>query len=886
MDFLTGLNPEQRDAVAHDQGPLLILAGAGSGKTRVITHRIAHLISARGVSPYSILAVTFTNKAAREMKERVERILGEAYPQGLRGLSVSTFHSFCSRLLRVDGASLAEIRPGFTREFSIYDEDNQLSLMKSVLRNLNLDEKAMPPRSLLSSISTAKNKAQMPQDWYKAARDQRGERMAKIYSDYQDRLQQANALDFDDLLLESARLLSHDRVLRQRLSERYRYLMIDEYQDTNHTQYELMQLLASGHDNVAVVGDEDQSIYSWRGADIRNILDFERDYPNALVIRLEQNYRSTKNILESASRVVANNLERKGKWLWTDAQEGAKVGVFQAQDSDHEAMFVADTIEREILRDPKTRVAVLYRTNAQSRPIEEALRRRGRKYIVIGGFSFYQRAEIRDILAYLRLVRSPEDSMSLIRILNTPARGIGKSTAEQIEQYSTKARLGYLRGIANMLDEKLLPMRAHSAVSGFYKMMQGFREFAGLDHAPEASDAEASVTEANDAEAVTGELRNQPSITQLLDRVLEETGYARMLEAEGTLEAEGRIENLQELRGAALEADIRGEKLGDFLDNASLVAASDDLDETIQVSLLTVHNAKGLEFPVVIMAGMEEKLFPHSRSIDSMAMMEEERRLCYVGMTRAEQKLYLTHARFRRRFGGGVQEPCVRSRFLSELPAELVEKLDHEDDSQIDLWADRGMVREAVKNTAYSGKSHHSMENIRDFFGGRAPKAGVSFGGQSHPPDDVPSVPLEAPVVPKERMGTPGLRPAASSANSDSPKSVVSGYPGKSASKPSQGQLFGAAALPVAPKVAPPAARPAGKLDVRPAAKAAVFPATAAGERDIRFRTGSSVTHPRYGRGTIVRREGEGENAKITISFPGHGLKKLVEKFAGLKVAK
>ncbi len=876
MDFLTGLNPEQRDAVAHDQGPLLILAGAGSGKTRVITHRIAHLISARGVSPYSILAVTFTNKAAREMKERVERILSEAYPQGLRGLSVSTFHSFCSRLLRVDGASLAEIRPGFTREFSIYDEDNQLSLMKSVMRNLSLDEKAMPPRSLLSAISTAKNKAQMPEDWYKAARDQRGERMAKIYSDYQDRLQQANALDFDDLLLESVRLLSHDRALRQRLSERYRYLMIDEYQDTNHTQYELMQLLASTHDNVAVVGDEDQSIYSWRGADIRNILDFERDYPNARVIRLEQNYRSTKNILESASRVVANNVERKGKWLWTDAQEGAKVGVFQAQDSDHEAMFVADTIEREILRNPKVRVAVLYRTNAQSRPIEEALRRRGRKYIVIGGFSFYQRAEIRDVLAYLRLIRSPEDSMSLVRILNTPARGIGKSTAEQIEQYSTKARLGYLQGIEKMLDEKLLPMRAHAAVSGFYKMMHGFRDFSGLDHAGISGEAGQAVES----------VRTAPSITELLDRVLEETGYVRMLEADGTLEAEGRIENLQELRSAALEADIRGEALGDFLDNASLVAASDDLDETIQVSLLTVHNAKGLEFPVVIMAGMEEKLFPHSRSIDSVAMMEEERRLCYVGMTRAEQKLYLTHARFRRRFGGGLQEPCVRSRFLDELPAELVEKLDHEDESQIDLWADRSLVRQAVKNTAYSGKSHNSIENIRDFFGSRAPKANNAFGAEYQPPDDVPSIPLEAPVAPKERMGTPTSRPSAPPAKGGLPKGSISGYSGRSASKPSQGQLFGGTAPSAAPKVAQPVARPAGTLDARSAAKPAASKALAPGERDIRFRTGASVTHPRYGRGTIVRREGDGENAKITISFPGHGLKKLVEKFAGLKVAK
>lgn len=874
MDFLTGLNPEQRDAATHDLGPLLILAGAGSGKTRVITRRIAYLVAGRGVSPYSILAVTFTNKAAREMKERVGQLLSEVHPAGLRGLTVSTFHSFCNRLLRIEGASLAQIRPGFTTEFSIYDEDNQLSLMKSVLRNLNLDEKALPPRSLLSAISTAKNKAQMPEDWYKAARDQRGERMAKIYSDYQDRLRQANALDFDDLLLESVRLLSHDRALRARLSERYRYLMIDEYQDTNHTQYELMQLLASSHDNVAVVGDEDQSIYSWRGADIRNILDFERDYPNARVIRLERNYRSTKNILEAASRVVANNVERKGKWLWTDSPEGAPIGVFQAQDSDHEALFIADTIEREILRDAGTRIAVLYRTNAQSRPIEEALRRRGRKYIVIGGFSFYQRAEIRDVLAYLRLVRGPEDSMSLIRILNTPARGIGKSTAEQIERYANEARIGYLRGIEKMLGEKVLSMRAHAAVSGFFKMIQGFRDFAGLA----GGDAQAEPS----AGAEDG--KSGRPIAELLDHVLEETGYARMLEAEGTLESESRIENLRELRAAAVEADLRGETLGEFLDNASLVAASDDLDEHIQVSLLTVHNAKGLEFPVVIMAGMEEKLFPHSRSIDSQSMMEEERRLCYVGMTRAQKKLYLTHTRFRRRFGGGSLEPCVRSRFLSELPAELVEKLDHEDERQIDLWADRSLVREAVKNTAYSGKSHASLENIRDFFGGRTPKSGGAFPAQSHPPDGVPSIPLEPVSSAGAKTGRGAPAGGVQGAGTLPQKNGKSGYSSTGASV--QGQLFGGMAPTAAPAANSSASRSAAKSNTSPASHPAGYPAKIPEVRETRFRAGASVIHPRYGRGTIVRRDGEGDNAKIIISFPGHGLKKLVEKFAGLKSTK
>jgi DNA helicase-2/ATP-dependent DNA helicase PcrA len=585
MDFLTGLNPEQRRAAAHTEGPLLILAGAGSGKTRVITHRIAHLISTHVAAPREILAVTFTNKAAGEMKARVEQLLADAYPGGLRGLTVSTFHSYCARMLRIEGARLADVREGFTTSFSIYDEDNQVALLRSVIRNLGLDDKAVQPRAVLSGISAAKNKGQTPEDWLRSARDANGERLAKIFAEYVERLRQANALDFDDLLLESVRLLRHDTELRNKLSDRFRFLMIDEYQDTNRVQYDLMRLLASNHDNVAVVGDEDQSIYSWRGADIRNILDFEQDYPNAEVIRLEQNYRSTKTILEAASQVVANNLQRKGKWLWTEAEDGPKIGLFEAQDGEKEAQFIADQIERELIKNPKTRVAVLYRTNSQSRPIEEALRRRGRRYVVIGGLSFYQRAEIRDILAFLRLIRSPEDSMSLMRILNVPARGIGKGTGEQIEQLSIREGISYWAAIEKLLQGRLLPVRAHSALDGFYRMMQEFREHAG------------------------------DPMHELLDRIVQDTGYLRMLEEDGSLEAEGRIENLRELRSAALDAAARGEDLGSFLDNAALVAASDGLKDDVQVSLLTIHNAKGLEFPVVFLAGMEEGLFPHSRSL-------------------------------------------------------------------------------------------------------------------------------------------------------------------------------------------------------------------------------------------------------------------------------
>ncbi|MBV9268950.1 MAG: UvrD-helicase domain-containing protein, partial [Acidobacteriaceae bacterium] len=412
MDFLAGLNPQQREAVAHVEGPLLLLAGAGSGKTRVITHRIAHLIEAHHTPGTAVLAVTFTNKAADEMRQRVRSLLTN---DGASNTPlVSTFHSFCVRLLRRDGGSLAEIRSGFTRQFTIYDDDDQVSLLKSIYKAVGLDEKFMPHRAALSRISHAKSHHETPLDWYKSATDPKLTKLAKIYEQYEERLKQANALDFDDLLLESVRLLRHDEALRNMYNRRFEFVMIDEYQDTNRSQYELMRLLTEARQNLCVVGDEDQSIYGWRGADIRNILDFERDYPSAVVIRLEQNYRSTKNILEAASAVVANNKDRKGKWLWTSSGEGSKIGYYEAPDGENEAMFIADTIEKIISKSPGARVAVLYRTNSQSRQIEEALRRYGRKYLVVGGFSFYQRAEVKDLLAYLKLLLSPHDSISLL----------------------------------------------------------------------------------------------------------------------------------------------------------------------------------------------------------------------------------------------------------------------------------------------------------------------------------------------------------------------------------------------------------------------------------------------------------------------------------------
>jgi DNA helicase-2/ATP-dependent DNA helicase PcrA len=778
MDFLEGLNPQQRDAVAHVEGPLLILAGAGSGKTRVITHRMAHLIAAHRVPGPCILAVTFTNKAADEMRQRVVRLVGENERQN--SPLVSTFHSFSVRALRRDGASLADVRPGFTRSFTIYDDDDQAAVIKSIFKAFGLDEKFMQYRAVCSWISHNKNHKLSPQDVYGNARDPQSSQLAKIYDEYESRLRLANALDFDDLLLETVRLLTHDVNLRLQYNRRYEFLMIDEYQDTNRSQYELMRLLTEQHQNVGVVGDEDQSIYGWRGADIRNILDFERDYPKAAVIRLEQNYRSTKNILDAASAVVANNEERKGKWLWTESGAGSPIVLYKAPSGENEALYIAETIEKTLRRNPEERVAVLYRTNFQSRQIEEALRRYGRKYTVVGGFSFYQRAEIKDALSYLKAIVSPNDSVSLLRIINTPARGIGKTTLDQVEIYALQHNVSAWVAIGRMLEEHVFPPRAEAALGVFHTMMQELSAFAKTDPPPSAAD--------------------------VLREVLNRTGYAKMLQSEDTPQSESRLENLNELVNAAEEAAERGENITDFLDHAALVSDADSVDERAPVSLLTMHNAKGLEFPVVFIAGLEEGLFPHSRSFDSKKAMEEERRLCYVAMTRAEKRLYLTHAKYRRRFGGGPPEATLPSRFLQEVPRSLIEKLRDDDDHipQVDLFAERHEVRETVKRNLYTGKTYNSIENIGQFFAERGVK----------PPSMVPQT---------------------------------------------QKQQAPLAATP--PKATPP--------------KPAV--------RKKPFGSGSTVVHPRYGRGTVLRREGEGDDAKLTVSFPGHGLKKLVEKYAGMK---
>jgi DNA helicase II / ATP-dependent DNA helicase PcrA len=769
MDFLQGLNPQQQAAASHVEGPLLLLAGAGSGKTRVITHRMAHLMQEHRVPGPCILAVTFTNKAAEEMRSRVKNLVG-----GKDGPLVSTFHSFCVRLLRREGGSLAEIRNGFTRQFTIYDADDQVAVIKSIFRALGLDEKFMQYRAVCSWISHNKSRKASPQDIHGASTDQKTTQLATIYEQYEGRLRQANALDFDDLLLESVRLLAHDANLRFQVNRRFEFVMIDEYQDTNRSQYELMRLLTEAHKNICVVGDEDQSIYGWRGADIRNILDFERDFPNAAVIRLEQNYRSTKNILEAASAVVANNTERKGKWLWTESGAGEKIGRFEAFDGEQEALFIADMIDKLLSANPGDRAAVLYRTNFQSRQIEEALRRYNRDYVVLGGFSFYQRAEVKDALSYLKAVISPQDSVALLRIINTPARGIGKSTIEQIEQYGLQHELSVWSAIGRMLEENQFPARAESAL----RIFKGLLEELG---------------------AAAGEAK----VDDLLRQILERTGYARMLQADNDPEAESRLGNLNELVNAASEAGERGETIAEFLDHAALVSDTDNLDERAPVSLLTLHNAKGLEFPIVFLAGMEEGLFPHIRALDSKAAMEEERRLCYVGMTRSEKRLFLTSARYRRRFGGGQQEATIPSRFLREVPRALVEDLGQ---SRQSAARAPQVERETVRPNLYTGKTYNSVDNIQQFFA--------------------------------ERGKTPAVPPVASQP--------------QRASAPAPN-----------PAVAPQAARPP------------------AGRRG--FRAGAMIRHPKYGRGTVLRREGDGEDAKLTVSFPGYGLKKLVEKYAGIQ---
>jgi len=680
-EFLEKLNPSQKEAVLHIDSPLIIFAGAGTGKTRVITHRIAHLIT-QGVSPMHILAVTFTNKAAEEMRKRVDALV----PGKGRSVWISTFHSFCAQLLRVEAKNI-KLNP----EFLVYDSSDQKSVLKACVKELKLDEKKFKPGRFVEVISRAKDDL-LDADSYaihaSTSNDYFRQTAATVYSLYQKKLDEAGALDFGDLLLKAVNAMKEYDSVREKYQERFRYLLVDEYQDTNHSQYVLTKYLSAKHKNICVVGDDDQSIYSWRGADIRNILDFERDFPKARIIRLEQNYRSTKTILAAAGAVVENNKARKGKKLWTEGAEGEHVGMYAAFDAENEALFIADTTEKHLAGNPGDRVAILYRTHAQSRRIEEALRRYGRKYNIVGGFSFYQRAEIKDTVAYLKLAASNLDSVSLLRIINTPARGIGRTTVEQIERYGREHGLNLWDSIGRVIDDEHLSTRSQSALVTFRNLIQELSLVASSSPLPD-----------------------------LLRFILERTGYRHMLQQEKTPESESRLENLDELVNAAAEAGERGETIGDFLDHAALVSEADAFDEDSPVNLMTLHNAKGLEFPLVFLTGLEMGLFPHSRSMDSEEMLEEERRLCYVGMTRARKRLILTWARYRRRFGGGEQERTSPSGFLNEVPAHLVDDLGPRDEpGEVDLLTEREDVRQSARRNTFTGKTYNSLDNISQFF--------------------------------------------------------------------------------------------------------------------------------------------------------------------------
>jgi len=932
------MNPQQQEGIQSVDGPVLLLAGAGSGKTRVITHRIAYLIQERGVPADSILAVTFTNKAAKEMAERVDKILGHT---SLAKPMLATFHSFCVRVLRRDIEALRVGGVGLTRTFAIYDETDQQALVKQALKRLAIDDKSLKPRVALGRISWAKNHMIDPQEYFLASTNPMEEKIAHIFEIYKKELFKANALDFDDLLLETVRLLKSSSETRERYNRRYKYILIDEYQDTNRPQYELMKLLAGSSGNVCVVGDEDQSIYSWRGADIKNILEFEKDFPGSRTIRLEQNYRSTQMILEGASAVVAHNTQRKGKNLWTAREGGSLIGYYEAPDGENEALFIADRVQRYLreagAQEDTPRCAVLYRTNSQSRLVEEALRRYQIQYHMVGGFSFYDRAEVKDILSYLKLVQNVHDSVALGRVVNSPPRGIGKTSMDTLERMALSSGMSTWDAIGRAIDDKLLPQRSLMALGSFRRLIEdaramlgpGFAEKLagdlvgdgntslsladaedvsfgfgadaeediaavgvevedtgadtsfdtsfnfGFDFGPSEEISTIAPVNATDSDALHGiDAANfnpfapvilKKSASTTMERVAEikiedekpafrkpgdaatlpelikflndRSGYIRALEEEATPESFSRIENLKELANAAQDAQERGETLHEFLDHAALVSDADSYSEEARVTLMTLHAAKGLEFPLVFLTGMEEGLFPHSRTLTDPTGLEEERRLCYVGMTRAMDTLVMTRARYRRRYGSDMPEASIASRFLEEVPARLVEDLGSPPARPQFSGSEYGSGYGGAYATPYpkanrfdrsnaEGERHYSYED-EDQSGERGAKSGARATG----------------FAGTRRLGQSG-KTAAPGQSIDNIASFFA----------ARGQKISRPKLEVE--------APTGKTGLK---------------------QGSRVRHPKYGEGTVFRREGDGDDAKITVQFQQHGVKKLVEKFAQLE---
>ena len=801
-DYLSGLNAQQREAVTTVEGPILILAGAGSGKTRVITFRIAHLVASFGVRPEQILAVTFTNKAAGEMKLRVEKLLADFYGGERRTGSplLSTFHSLCVRILRRD---IEKLERGFTRSFTIYDADDQQRLLRGCIRDCGYDDKQLAPRLVQSVISAAKNRGEDP-EIYGAKNeygDSKRESIARVFSLYEQRLAASNALDFDDLLIRTVQLLRHSEETRRYYHNRFRHVLVDEFQDTNGIQYALVKLIVDGdyavnlgrrpedfwsNRSLCVVGDESQSIYGWRGSDFKIILNFERDFPGTKTIKLEENYRSTKRILDAANRVIANNTQRFDKVLRANAAEGEKIRYAQLVDGEYEARWVTGKIEDHMRREPNIKAAVLYRTNAQSRAFEEACRRAGIRYNLVGGFSFYDRAEVKDVISYLKLALNPNDSIALMRVINTPARGIGKTTLDEVDRRSKELGLSLWETINQLIEQNLLNTRTVTALKGFRDIVNGL------------------VVKAND--------QAEP-VSEVVKAAVIDTGYERMLKEENTEEAEARLLNLEELVNAAVETEQMNETLRDFLDHAALVSDTDDYKTEAQVTLMTMHAAKGLEFPLVFIVGLEENLFPHSRVRDNQLELEEERRLCYVAITRAEKYLYVTHAMKRRVYGEEL--PAEPSRFLMEFPLDLIEDVSSgpswlrfagkastiENQQALRALTANNSARTektspgfqgSKRSTNYQGPTYNSTDSVRDFFARQGKKIDPP-AYQSNQSED------------KSGGGSSGLKP------------------------------------------------------------------------------GTRVRHAKYGQGLIVKREGDGDNTKLTINFPGYGQKKMIEKYAGLE---
>lgn len=692
---LDTLNPAQREAVEKTEGPVLILAGAGSGKTRVLTTRIAHLVEDKGVQEANILAITFTNKAATEMRERVEETLGS----DTKEMWISTFHSCCVRILRKDINKI-----GYNRSFVIYDSADQVTLVKDCLKELNLSDKVFEPKVIISTISGAKDKLYSPKQ-FKAMHmsDNRMSKIADVYALYQDRLKRNSALDFDDLIYKTVELFKEHPEVLEFYRSRFKYIMVDEYQDTSKAQYELVKLLAKEHQNICVVGDDDQSIYGWRGADIRNILEFERDYDNVHIVKLEQNYRSTQIILDAANTVISNNIERKRKKLWSEKKEGDLIRIQLSEDEIHESDFVADMIakiSREQNR-PYKDFAVLYRANAQARPVEDALNRSQIPYNIYGGTKFYERKEIKDLVAYLRVIQNPQDDISLKRIINVPRRGIGLRTIEKVEDRASLKQ--------ESMYSVLIDIESNSEIS---------------------TKARKSISEFVDTIGTLRTIKEVYPVSKLIEKVLETTGYIDELSKDKNEESQDRIDNLKEFISIAIEFEQNSEEqdLETFLTGVALTSEASEDEENDKVSLMTIHTSKGLEFPVVFLVGMEEGLFPISRAIRSMneSDIEEERRLCYVGITRAKETLYMTLTKRRTLYG--KTNPSIQSRFMEELPKECIEKLNK---------MDKELTYSKANYNVLDKYKQKYMNNVNKTAVANQVKATVKSTGKETNPDDI-----------------------------------------------------------------------------------------------------------------------------------------------------